>query len=155
VWTKTSLTPAVSLSNKPDEAPLLESTELPPEEQDPEPKPQPPPRPPAPADSAEPPSEPSSLFQSLDSAQSDAESDSDSELDLQRVNADWAVLMLELDNLRIAAGVGPGGKAKGGKKGKGNGVVLETPDMRRVKEKIGKMEKEYMFSRKDAGASRL
>jgi ATP-dependent RNA helicase DHX29 len=63
--------------------------------------------------------------------------------------------MLELDNLRIAAGGGPGGKGKGGKKGKGNGVVLETPDMRRVKEKIGKMGKEYMFSRKDAGASRF
>ena len=55
--------------------------------------------------------------------------------------------MLELDNLRIAAGAA---KSKG-KKAKSSGVVLETPQMRRVREKINKVEKEYMFSRKDAG----
>lgn len=58
--------------------------------------------------------------------------------------------MLELDNLRISAREG-GGKSKI-KKGKANGVVLETPEMRKIKDKIGKVEKEYRFSRKKAGS---
>ncbi len=57
--------------------------------------------------------------------------------------------MLDLDNLRISAG-GGGGKGKG-KKGKGTGVVLEMPEMRKLKDRISKAEKEYMFSRKEAG----
>lgn len=87
------------------------------------------------------------LFQSLETAHSD--SDSDGEIDLNKDNAQWASLMLELDNLRIAASGGPG-KSKG-KKGKSSGVILETPEMRRLKERIAKIEKEYMFSRKEAG----
>lgn len=55
--------------------------------------------------------------------------------------------MLSLDNLRIAAGAGTKGK---GKK-KGTGVVLETPEMRDLMSKMKVVEKEYMFSRKDAG----
>lgn len=87
------------------------------------------------------------LFQSLETAHSD--SDSDGEIDLNKDNAQWASLMLELDNLRIAASGGTG-KSKG-KKGKSSGVILETPEMRRLKERIAKIEKDYMFSRKEAG----
>jgi len=93
--------------------------------------------------------ESASLFQSIESSQS-SESESDSDPDLEKVNIDWATLMLELDNLRISAREG-GGKSKI-KKGKANGVVLETPEMRKIKDKIGKVEKEYRFSRKKAGS---
>ena len=89
-----------------------------------------------------------SIFQSLESLPSDSDSDSEPEPDLN-VNDTWANLMLELDTLRIKAG-GRGGKARG-KKGKGYGIVLETPEMRRLKDKICKVEREYLFSRKDAG----
>lgn len=53
--------------------------------------------------------------------------------------------MLELDNLRA------GSDSKKGKKKKGPAVVLETPEIRRIKNEISKVEKEYMFSRKEAG----
>nr|XP_018262834.1 DEAH box polypeptide 36 [Kwoniella dejecticola CBS 10117]OBR84992.1 DEAH box polypeptide 36 [Kwoniella dejecticola CBS 10117] len=91
--------------------------------------------------------QPRSLFQSHDADDnSDSESGSDDDFDSNKINERWAKLSLELDNLKLAAG---GSKAKG-KKGKGSGVVLETPEMRAVKEQIGKVEKEYLFSRKDA-----
>nr|XP_019046467.1 DEAH box polypeptide 36 [Kwoniella bestiolae CBS 10118]OCF25397.1 DEAH box polypeptide 36 [Kwoniella bestiolae CBS 10118] len=86
-----------------------------------------------------------SLFQSLDSSAA-SESESDDDFDSNKVNETWARLSLELDTLKSAAG---GAKAKG-KKGKGSGVILETPEIRQLKDKIGKTEKDYMFSRKDA-----
>ncbi|EAL23696.1 hypothetical protein CNBA3430 [Cryptococcus deneoformans B-3501A] len=85
-----------------------------------------------------------SLFQSQDT--SDTESDSGTE-DEYHINEQWAKLQLELDTLRMASGEG-----KKGKKGKGNQVILETPEIRRLKDKIGKVEKEYMFTRKNADA---
>lgn len=88
-----------------------------------------------------------SLFQSQGGSESDPDSDSEAELDINKENQDWAQLMLELDSLRIATGTG---KAKG-KKGKANAVVMETPEMVKLKNKIAKVEKQYMFSRKDAG----
>ncbi len=86
-----------------------------------------------------------SLFQSLDSSLA-AESESDDEPDLHEINEKWAGIMLKLDGLKQAAG----GKTKG-KKGKSNGVILETSEMRGLKEQMAKLEKEYMFSRKEAG----
>ncbi|WRT66497.1 uncharacterized protein IL334_003456 [Kwoniella shivajii] len=86
-----------------------------------------------------------SLFQSLDAAPP-SDSDSDDDFDTNKINDTWAKLSLDLDTMKLSAG---GAKGKG-KKGKGSGVVLETPGMRRLKEKIGKVEKEYLFSRKDA-----
>lgn len=94
------------------------------------------------------PPNPASYFQSHDSS-APSEPDSDAEPNLNNVNETWATLICELDDMRRSAGVA-GGKGKG-KKAKGNGVVLETPDMRRLKEKISKVEKEYLFSRKEAG----
>jgi hypothetical protein len=94
------------------------------------------------------PPKPTSMFESLVTPSSPTLSSS-SEPDLQKYNESWANLMLELDNLRIAAGGGQG-KSKG-KKGKSSGVVLETPEMRKLKDQIGKVEKEYMLSRKEAG----
>ncbi|OCF60762.1 DEAH box polypeptide 36 [Kwoniella mangroviensis CBS 10435] len=88
---------------------------------------------------------PTSLFQSLDDSPA-SESDSDDDFDSNKINETWAKLSLELDNLKLAAG---GNKGKG-KKGKGSSVILETPEMRQLKDKIGKVEKEYLFSRKDA-----
>ncbi|ODN94181.1 DEAH box polypeptide 36 [Cryptococcus wingfieldii CBS 7118] len=86
------------------------------------------------------PSTTTSLFQAADS-----ESDSGSDLDdVNSVNEQWARLQLSLDTLR-----GPG-SGKKGKKGKGSGVVLDTPEIRGLKEKIAAAEKEYMFSRKHA-----
>lgn len=85
------------------------------------------------------------LFQSYDA--SSETSESEDELDLDKTNDDWAALMLQLDNLKLAAG---GSKAKG-KKPKGPAVVLETPEMRALQGQISKLEKEYMFNRKDAG----
>ncbi|KAL7421927.1 hypothetical protein Q5752_003699 [Cryptotrichosporon argae] len=93
-----------------------------------------------------------SLFQSLDGTpDSDASSDEDDgDPDPNRVNEQWAALMLELDGKRTAAGAVAGAKGKGGKKKGGGGVVLETPEMVKLKAKMGKLEKEYMFSRKEA-----
>jgi ATP-dependent RNA helicase DHX29 len=82
------------------------------------------------------------LFQSLDASDSEPED----ELNLNKENEKWASLMMQLDNLRITSG-------KKSKKGKSNGVVLETPELRRLKDKLATVEKEYMFSRKDAGKS--
>lgn len=104
---------------------------------------------PTPSTSDRSPSPTQPFFQSLDETLS-SDSQSDSEPDLNKVNDAWAHLMLELDNLRISAG---GASRARGKKSKGNGVILETPDMRRLKEVISKLEKEYMFSRKDGGWS--
>ncbi|RSH86900.1 uncharacterized protein EHS24_005178 [Apiotrichum porosum] len=89
-----------------------------------------------------------SLFQSLGDESSDSESDSDADPDHNKDNETWANLMLELDTLKVAAGT-----VKGKKKGKANQVVMETPEMVKIKAKIAKVEKEYMFSRKDAGES--
>lgn len=85
------------------------------------------------------------LFQSHDAASETSESED--EMNLGKTNNDWAALMLQLDDLRIAAG---GAKAKG-RKMKGPAVVLETPQMRELQGRISKLEKEYMFSKKDAG----
>ncbi|KAK4689978.1 ATP-dependent RNA helicase DHX29, partial [Tremellales sp. Uapishka_1] len=85
-----------------------------------------------------------SLFQPLEISASD--SDSDAEPNLNRLNESWASKMLELDTMRHA---GSAAKIKG-KKGKSNGVVLETPEMRKLKDSMLKIEKEYLFSRKDA-----
>lgn len=86
-----------------------------------------------------------SLFQSQNA--SDTESDSEAE-DEYHINEQWAKLQLELDTLRMASG-----ESKKGKKGKGNQVVIETPEIRRLKDKINRVEKEYMFTRKDASTS--
>lgn len=92
---------------------------------------------------------PASLFQSLDSDASDSaeSSDSDENLDLNRVNEDWAKLKLELETLRAVSGASKGK----GKKNKGS-LAMETPEMHKVRGKMTKLEKDYMFSRKDAGA---
>lgn len=86
-----------------------------------------------------------SLFQSQNA--SDTESDSEAEHEYH-INEQWAKLQLELDTLRMASGEG-----KKGKKGKGNQVMIETPEIRRLKDKISRVEKEYMFTRKDASTS--
>ena len=91
------------------------------------------------------PSERSPLFRETLSDGSSSESDSDEEPNLDKANQTWAKLMLELDTLRS----GPDGKK--GKKKKGPAVVLETPEIRRIKNDMAKVEKEYMFSRKEAG----
>ncbi len=87
------------------------------------------------------------LFQSLADDESDSSSESDDEPNLNKFNESWATLMMELEALRATAGTM---KAKG-KKSKGQGVVLETPEMVKLKSKISRLEKEYMFSKKDAG----
>lgn len=95
---------------------------------------------------------PTSLFQALSaSGSTSSESESDDEVDLgsEKTNRQWADLMLQLDGLRIAGGA----VAKGKGKKKGSGVVMETPEMRKVMDMMKKVEKEYLFSRKDAGAS--
>ena len=96
------------------------------------------------------PSSPSqaSYFQNVDSTLL-SQSDSDTEPDLGAINDTWAGLMNDLNNMKISA-VESKGKGKG-KKWKGNSVVLETSEMRRIMEKISKAEKEYMFNRKEAG----
>jgi len=85
-------------------------------------------------------SPPGPLFQSLDASDSEPEE----EINLNKDNEKWAALMIQMDDLRIANG-------KKGKKGKSTGVVLESPELRRLKDKITLVENEYMFSRKDAG----
>lgn len=88
-----------------------------------------------------------SLFQSLANDESDASSDSDEEPNMNKVNESWAALMLELEALKAAAGTTKGK----GKKSKGQGVILETPSIVKLKSKIARLEKDYMFSKKDAG----
>lgn len=90
-----------------------------------------------------------SLFQSLASEDSDSSAESEDELNMNKVNETWAALMLELDDLKANAGITKG-KGK-----KSRAVILETPDMVKLKNKIGRLEKEYMFSKKDAGACTL
>jgi len=93
----------------------------------------------------------SSLFQSLGASDdSESEPESDEDPDITLVNQNWAALTLELDTMRMLAGASQG-KPKGGKKGKQSRVVMETPEMVKVKGKIAKLEKDYMFSRKEAG----
>jgi len=84
------------------------------------------------------------LFRDNGSADSGSDSE-DVEPNMDKANQTWAELMLKLDTLRS----GPEGKK--GKKKKGPAVVLETPEMRRIKNEMAKVEKEYMFSRKEAG----
>lgn len=88
------------------------------------------------------------MFQSIEDGTSESEesSDSDESLDLSRVNEDWAKLKVELESLKALSGASKGK----GKKNKGV-APLETPDMHRVRAKMLKLEKDYMFSRKDAG----
>lgn len=93
-----------------------------------------------------------SMFETMDAVSSASESDSDdADPDINKINETWANLMLELDTMKMAAGMSKGK----GKKGKGHQVVLETPDMVKLKNKISKVEKEYLFSRKDGGEDRL
>jgi ATP-dependent RNA helicase DHX29 len=94
-----------------------------------------------------PPSGSTSLFQPLDDGATSDSEGSESDINLRKSNGEWVHLALELDGLKTAAGAG---KAKG-KKGKGSGVVLETSEMRKVRDKMAVLEKDYMFSRKDAG----
>jgi ATP-dependent RNA helicase DHX29 len=111
--------------------------------------PSPPPKPAAkasePASDQPSPRERSPLFREAASDESASDSDSDDEPNLDKANQTWAKLMLELDAMRS----GPDGKK--GKKKKGPAVVLETPEIRRIKNEMAKVEKEYMFSRKEAG----
>ncbi len=87
-----------------------------------------------------------SLFQSLEDGESDSSSESEDELNVNKTNESWATLMLELETLKALAGA-----AKGkGKKSKSQ-VVMETPEMVKLKNKINRLEKEYMFGKKDAG----
>jgi hypothetical protein len=85
------------------------------------------------------------LFRDTLAEESDSGSDSDDEPDMDKANQSWAKLMLQLDTLRS------GSETKKGGKKKGNNVVLETPEMRSIKTAMAKVEKEYMFSRKEAG----
>lgn len=91
---------------------------------------------------------PTSLFQSLeqDTSGSEEDSESDADLDLGRVNEDWAKLKVELESLKNVSGVSKGR----GKKSK-NTPSMETPDMHKIRGKMAKLEKDYMFNRKDAG----
>jgi hypothetical protein len=111
--------------------------------------PSPPPKPvavaPEPSAAQTPLPERSPLFRETLSDGSGSESDSDEELNMDKANQTWAKLMLELDTLRS------GSDNKKGKKKKGPAVVLETPEIRRIKSDMAKVEKEYMFSRKEAG----
>ena len=113
--------------------------------------PPPPPKPaavaPEPSTEQTPLPERSPLFREALSDDSGSESDSDEELNMDKANQTWAKLMLELDTLRS------GPENKKGKKKKGPAVVLETPEIRRIKSDMAKVEKEYMFSRKEAGRS--
>ncbi|WVN88411.1 uncharacterized protein L203_103620 [Cryptococcus depauperatus CBS 7841] len=86
---------------------------------------------------------PSTMFHSLSQSDSDTDSNDD---DGSNIHQQWAKFQLELDNIRLATG--------GGKKGKKSKSipVLETPEVRSLKEKIGKIEKEYIFNRKAADA---
>jgi len=113
--------------------------------------PSPPPKPvavaPEPSTEQMPLPERNPLFRETLSDGSGSDSDSDEELNIDKANQTWAKLMLELDTLRS----GPDNKK--GKKKKGPAVVLETPEIRRIKSDMAKVEKEYMFSRKEAGTS--
>ena len=80
------------------------------------------------------------MFQAL--ADSDGDSSDSDHLNLNKHNETWVSLMIQMDELRITTG-----KKKKGKPS----VVLETPEIRRLKDKISAVEKEYMFSRKGAG----
>jgi ATP-dependent RNA helicase DHX29 len=82
------------------------------------------------------------LFRNGDADSSDT--DSDEEPNLNKANETWANLRLGLEKLRS----GPEGEKKKGKK---RTVVLETPEMRRLGDQMAKLEKDYLFSRKDAG----
>lgn len=88
------------------------------------------------------------MFQSLDasadSSEDEAEDDDDEDLGAKALNKQWAELSLLLDSLKLVSSE----KSKGRKKG--TGVILETPEMRGIMEKMRKVEKEYMFNRKDA-----
>lgn len=88
----------------------------------------------------------SSLFQSLEDGESDRSSESEDELNMNKANESWATLMLELETLKATAGAVKGK----GKKSKSQ-VVMETPKMVKLKNKINKLEKEYMFGKRDAG----
>lgn len=92
-----------------------------------------------------------SLFQSLETSPpaSEEDSESDADLDLSKVNSDWASLKVELESLTAQAGVPKGNK---GRKGK-HSAQMETPEMFKLRTKMSKMEKDYMFNRKDAGKS--
>lgn len=89
----------------------------------------------------------SPLFRQLDDDSSG--SDSDAGVDLNRINEKWAQYMLKLDSLRY-----PGVNEK--KKGKKNQTIkfaLETPEIRQLNEVLGKIERDYLFDRREAGES--
>lgn len=86
---------------------------------------------------------PTIAFQSQDDS-----SGSEDEPDLNKVNDQWASLMLHMHKLTSDQG------GKGVRKGKAN-VIMETREIRALKQKIAMVEKEYMFSRKDACESGL
>lgn len=85
------------------------------------------------------------LFRQLEDDSSD--SDSTDSLNLSKLNEKWARHMLALDTLRSRSTE----KRKGGKKHQLPKPVLETPEMRQVKDVIASLEREYLFDRKEAG----
>ena len=86
------------------------------------------------------------MFEAADDLDADNSDSSEPDLELNEINRDWAKLMLELDTLM---GVTHLGKKK--RKGAKAEVVLDTPESHRLRQRIARLEKEYMFSRKDAG----
>ena len=89
----------------------------------------------------------SQLFRPLDDESSG--SDSDAGVNLNKMNEKWAQYMLKLDSLRY-----PGVNEK--KKGKKNQTIkfaLETPEIRQLNEALGKIERDYLFDRREAGES--
>lgn len=94
-----------------------------------------------PLEAVKPVTEGSSFFASGDASESEPEED---------VNPSkaWADLMLELDNAKLAAqkaGIAGKKKAKGG---------VETPETRRLKDRISAIESVYIFNKKEAGTSK-
>jgi hypothetical protein len=86
---------------------------------------------------------PPALLEIMDACDSDSDL---SDADLDRINTTWANYMFELDSLRRTA---EHAKPRA-RKGKA-AVIIETPAMRALQAKAVKAEKDYMFSRKDAG----
>lgn len=85
-------------------------------------------------------------FKQLDAISSD--SDSEGDLDLDRLHENWARKMLALEELRFNR---PGERKKGVRKHQTPKPVIETPDMRTLKDAIVGLEREYLFDRKQAG----
>lgn len=87
------------------------------------------------------------LFRQLDDESSD--SGSDVGVDLNKINEKWAQYMVKLDALRY-----PGlNEKKKGKKNQNIKFALETPEIRQLNEALGKIERDYLFDRREAGKS--